>query len=325
MSDDLIKDIESAVANDINALGPNPHPDQIADIVATHARLGAGDNSVIADQAADRARQYYGERGIEPETASSMAGAQAHQDVVSSRPSVQEQAHDLLNQRPPGSQGPANADDVQQYTDIPIDGETKKTMNQVGEALTKSGSSPELAAQAQLAIANAASGGEVLPAGLDIHGKLKVTVHDVVDLTYQNSQIKTTVGDTTYVHKADVNIEATNVRLTANEIVIEPLNKETNWVKESKKSYRSIFSVSVGLSSTTTTTAKHKSYFGATATAVPSVSISYAPVRIGAAFRMATRAARREGIQAITYENTDGMTRKSNVFLWGVSVLLIFI
>lgn len=324
MSDDLVKDIENAVKDDIAALGPNPNPDQIADIVGTHARTGAGENSLIADQAATQAQKYYTEQGIDPQTAASAAGAQAHHDVVSTRPSSQEQADALVNR--PGGQGTApSADDVAQYTNVPIDSTAKKTMNGLGETMTKAGLSPGLAAQAQLAIANAASDGKVLPAGLDIHGKLKVTVHDCVELTFQNSQIKTTVGDTLQTHKADVNIKAQNVRLTADKIIIEPSNTETNWVKGSKISRRSIYSASAGLSSTTTTTANHKSYYLGTLTAVPSVAISYGQIRVGAAFRMATRAALREGIQAVTYENTDGMTRKSNVFLWGVSVLLIFI
>src|SRR5690606_2330841 len=44
--------------------------------------------------------------------------------------------------------------------------------------------SPELAAQAQAAAVNAAAGGSLMGAGIEIQGPLKATVHDKVELTF---------------------------------------------------------------------------------------------------------------------------------------------
>lgn len=328
MSDDLIGDIKEGVQTDIEALGPNPDSNKVADIVARQAQQGAAGNPVLEDHAAEWARQYHAQ-GVDPQTAAAAAGARAHQDVVSSRPSIQDQAAAL---RAKQGEGVPTAATVDEYTGLskPEMGLSDKelatvnsTLTETSENMTKAGVSRDVAAQAQLAIANAASGGKVLPAGLDIHGKLKVTVYDYVDLTFQSSQIKTTKGATTYTHKEDVDIFAKNVRLTADMILIEPTNLETNWVKGSKESYRDWFSVSMGLSSTTTTTADYVSLYGLTGSFAP-LNIHIAPIKVGAAVRMSTRGLARWGIQAMTYENSDHMSRRSNVFFMMASVLLIF-
>ncbi|MVW77741.1 hypothetical protein [Bordetella sp. 02P26C-1] len=330
MSDDLIDTIEQGVRNDLDALGPNPDPSQVADVVARQAQRGAGGDPVIGNQAAQRARGYL-EQGMDPETSATLAGAGAHQDAISARSGIQDQARDLLKRQHTADPGVPPVDDVKAYTDLPQQGlsadelaTTETVMQEAAESMGAAGVPAPIAAQAELAIANAAAGGQLLPAGLDIHGRLKVTVHDYVDLTFQSSQIKTTKGPTTYTHQGDVKIKATNVRLTADTILIEPTSLEINKVSESKSSSRSIFSATLGLSSTTTTTDDYHSLFGLNA-AVAGVNIHMAPVKVGAAFKMTTRGLTRDGIQAFTYENSDAMTRKSNVCFMAASILLIFI
>lgn len=329
MSDDLIDAIKDGVRTDLGALGPDPEPVQVADVVGQHARHGAGGDARIGNQAAAQAREYL-DQGVGPEDSAALAGARAHQDVVGQRRGIQAQANDLITQQ--GSDGPAvpSVDAVDNQTALSNQGidpgelaTTKSVMARAGESMSAVGLSPPVAAQAELAIANAASGGQALPSGLDIHGNLKVTVHDYVKLSFESSQIKTTKGPTTYTHKDDVDIRATNVRLTADTILIEPSVSETNWVKGSKSSYRKYYSVNIGLSSTTTTTDDHVTLYGASAAIAP-LTIHIAPVKVGAAYRMVTRGKTRDGIMAMTYENSDAMSRKSNVHFMLASILLIF-
>src|SRR3546814_10347759 len=79
---------------------------------------------------------------------------------------------------------------------------------------------PGLAAKAQVAAINAAGGGQLMAAGIDIDGTLTATVHSNVTLDFKSSQIKNTVLDTTYRHYNDVTILAKDVRLTAASIAI---------------------------------------------------------------------------------------------------------
>src|SRR3546814_5783698 len=52
---------------------------------------------------------------------------------------------------------------------------------------------PGLAAKAQVAAINAAGGGQLMAAGIDIDGTLTATVHSNVTLDFKSSQIKNTV------------------------------------------------------------------------------------------------------------------------------------
>lgn len=338
MSDDTLTEIiEKAVLEEIDALGRNPSPEEIADIVAKHAKKGAGSESAIADQAAERAREYL-DQGVAPEAAASAAGAQAHQEVVSARPSMQEQMDDLFKQQgtTKDERRTPTADEIVDFTKdarekasdtqeaVPISGKATSALTPFGEAVKGTDVSPELAAQAQLAIADAGSGGAILPTGLDIHGKLKVTVHDYVDLTYQSSQIKTTVLNTTYTHQNDVDIFATNVRLSAKSIIIEPTGVEKNWVKGSKESYISGYAYSSGTSNETETTEDYNSLFLATG-AVATTNFHYAPVKAGFAVRMDTQGGARFGIEALTYVNSDVLTRNTNKMFMTASILLLLL
>jgi hypothetical protein len=330
MPDDLIDTIQQGVRADLDALGPNPDPARVAEIVGQHAGQGAGGDPRLANQAAGQARAYL-ERGVDPETSATLAGASVHQDSVAGRPGIQDQADALLKRQQtdkPGVPSVADVDDYSRLSEqgIPADdlATSRTVMQEAGGSMTAAKVPPPIAAQAELAIANAASGGQLLPSGLDIHGRLKVTVHDYVDLTFQSSQIKTTKGPTTYTHKADVKIEATNVRLTADTIVIEPSELEINVVSGSKRSTRDFFSATFGLSSTTTTTDDYVSLFGLNAS-FAAINLHMAPVKVGAAYKMTTRGLTRDGIQAFTYENSDALTRKSNVAFMAASVLLIFL
>ncbi|MCD0501502.1 hypothetical protein [Bordetella petrii] len=319
---DLIKDVKDSVNEEIEALGPDATPEQIADIVAEQAQAGADGNTTLANEAADRARDLYG-RGADPDTAAAASAAQAHQDVVAQRPDVQTQGQQLLDSRSPDNDGAPTPEELQNYTGVDP-GDQRATVEDLTKSLQAVNAPPGLVPQAQLAVANAVSGGTVLPTGLDIHGNLKVTVHDYVKLDFKNSQIKTTLDKTTYVHKGDVTINAKNVRLTADEIVIEPLEKEINRVQTSKESYRKWLSVSLGLSTTTTTTVRHYSLFGASGSVVPTVNLHIAPLKVGAAVWMNTRGFGRDGIKAATYENTKSMSRTSNSMFLLASVMLIF-
>src|SRR5690606_4501809 len=125
----------------------------------------------------------------DPETSATLAGAGAHQDAVSARSGIQDQARDLLKRQHTADPGVPPVDDVKAYTDLPQQGlsadelaTTETVMQEAAESMGAAGVPAPIAAQAELAIANAAAGGQLLPAGLDIHGRLKVTVHDYVDL-----------------------------------------------------------------------------------------------------------------------------------------------
>src|SRR3546814_16331315 len=95
---------------------------------------------------------------------------------------------------------------------------------------------PGLAAKAQVAAINAAGGGQLMAAGIDIDGTLTATVHSNVTLDFKSSQIKNTVLDTTYRHYNDVTILAKAVRLTAASLAIDASVEEKKTVKRRQKS-----------------------------------------------------------------------------------------
>src|SRR3546814_2014395 len=118
---------------------------------------------------------------------------------------------------------------------------------------------PPLAAQAELAAVNAAAGGTVTSAGLDIDGNLNVTVHKEVKLTFQDSQIKTTKLNTVYTHHSNVTINAKDAKLTANKIDINAQVEETNRVSGFKRSVRNDSSLVIGTIHRTNTPVRYNS------------------------------------------------------------------
>jgi len=335
MSDtNLATEVIDGVNQDINNLGANPPRAAVEQIIASHAKAGAYGNPTLENRAADLAKQYYGQ-GMKPDVAASAAATQVYQDAMSARPSLQEQGNQLLGYRNPGNNGVPDAGDVQQFIDdrntglpadqrISLTGGEQNVLNDARSAMADAGIAPELAAQAQAAIVNAASGGRLLPAGIDIHGNLKVTVHDYVKLDFQDSQLKTTVGDTTYTHTGDVKVDAKHVKLTASSISILASEKEINIVTGSKLSERSVHSFTMATKYFMHTSGCENS-LGGLGIDLSLVNASYASLKVGTAWRMRTRGLSRAGTYGFVYGKSDRITEKKNNYLLGMAALLIIL
>lgn len=190
--------------------------------------------------------------------------------------------------------------------------QAKPSKTVLGYEVTKSmpaAVSPELAAKAEIAIMNAAAGGGLMAAGLEIDGQLTVKVHDFVHLDYKDSHIKTTVKDTTYTHKDNVNIYAKNVRLTAQEIIINATEEEKNTVTENKEIFRGVF-LTGGLFSGLHTKDNNKTFIGL-GLDVSGVNASYGSFRFGVAGVMTHKGKRRDGIKV--FGLTDNSTLEEHV------------
>jgi|SRR5690606_18306124 len=314
-----IPDIDDDVKAAINQLGQDATPQQIADIVAAHARDGVPNGSPELRQlAAEQALAAYQDQGMAPGKAATLGAVKAYEEGQKSKPSLQEQAQNFLGN---GTEVPT-ADAVRELPGVSM-GDHDEALDEATDRMGAADIPPGLAAQAQLAIANAASGGTMVASGLEIHGKLKVTVHDYVSLDYQDSQIKTTVGPVQYNHHGNVTIRANAAYLTADSIDIQAHESETNIVRGEKISNVNSFSLGWGpwyQSNFGSTTSKFA--FSVTAAGV---NMHVAPVKAGVAVRMVTRYAGRTGIKGISFDDTEDHVSKANLALMGVSVLMMFI
>lgn len=335
MSDtNLATEVVDGVNQDINNLGTNPPADAVKNIIAEHAKLGANGDPALESKAADLATSYY-EQGMKPDVAASAAATQVYQESMDARPSLSEQRDQLLRYRDSNNTGIPDSGDVQQFIDaknanlpagqkISMSSGANSALNDAREAMKSAGVSPELAAQAQAAIVNAASGGKLLPAGIDIYGNLKVTVYDYVDLDFKNSQIKTTVGDTVHTHTGDVDIHAKDVKLTANSIAILASEKETNIVTTKKISERSDCSFTMATTYFMHTSGCENS-LGVLGVDLSAVNASYATFKVGTAAYMRTRGLTRAGTFGFVYKKSDKINKKANDFLLGVAAFLIIL
>jgi len=302
MADNFAEEILKGVRNDLSNLGGSPSSETVEEVVVRYAKQGAGDDPLLQQQAADLARQQL-DAGMAPDAAAVSAATQTYQEAAAKRPSLDEQMHELLGYRPQGSQaapGQAERDKFFKNHGVKLTSSENEVLNQTASALSNVGASPELAAQAQLAIANAGAGGTLLPTGLDIHGRLTATVHDTVHLDLRDSQIKTTVGPTTYTHGGRVWIEAHDVKLTANEIHVNAAT-EVNTVNTMKVSTRSFYTGSIGSFQITTMPVVDTA---ATLIGVElnGINASFGTIRVGTAYRMNTRGFARRGMKGATYE-----------------------
>ncbi|CAM4332084.1 hypothetical protein BOTU111921_23870 [Bordetella tumbae] len=336
MSDtNLATEVVEGVNQDINNLGTNPPADAVKNIIAEHAKLGANGDSALESKAVDLANSYY-EQGMKPDVAASAAATQVYQESMDARPSLVEQRDQLLGYRDANNKkGIPDSGDIQQFIDaknanlpdgqkISMTSGANSALNDARDAMKNAGMSPELAAQAQAAIINAASGGKLLPAGIDIYGNLKVTVYDYVDLDFKNSQIKTTVGDTVYTHTGDVDVNAKDVKLTANAIAILASEKETNIVTTRKVSERSDCSFTMATTYFMHTSGCENS-LGVFGVDLSLINASYATFKVGTAGYMRTRGLTRAGTFGFVYKKSDKINKKANDFLLGFAAFLIIL
>lgn len=316
MAENFADELLENVRKDLTNLGGSPPPEKVEEIVVRYAQQGAGDDPALQQQAADLARERLA-AGMAPDAAAVSTAAQTYQEAAAKRPGLDQQTEDLLGYRPQGSNAAPGQSEREKFLKdrgIQLTGSENEALGQTASALNDVGASAELSAQAQLAIANAGAGGTLLPTGLDIHGKLTATVHDTVHLKLLDSQIKTTVGPTTYTHHGKVWIEAKDVKLTANEIHVNA-QTEVNTVNNMKVSTRSFYTGSIGTFQITTMPVMD------TAGTVIGVELnglnaSFGTIRVGTSVRMNTRGRARRGMKGATYETAKNhFTEKTNSFL----------
>lgn len=185
--------------------------------------------------------------------------------------------------------------------------------------------SPKLAAQAQAAAVNAAAGGSLMGAGIEIQGPLKATVHDRVELTFQNSYLKNTQGNTLYTHIGDVTIKATDVRLTASAITIDAKVEERNTVETRKESYRYAFNLGFGTYSTLSTPTSNNSA-SLMSLDFSGVNSSAAVLRFGLAWKMTHKGSWRQGVKGLTLSDKGtSEERQANLVVTGAGFLLVLL
>jgi len=308
--------------------GQAPDGQTIRDIIAKYARQGANGNPALEAGAEKRALEYY-DQGISPETAASAAARQTYQDATGPRPTLAQEADRVLGYHDE-DQIP-DSSDIERYIadrEVTIPAHEKAPLDRaladMREAFDTANIPEPLAAQAELAAVNAAAGGTVTSAGLDIDGNLNVTVHKDVELTFQDSQIKTTKLDTVYTHHSDVEIHAKDVKLTASKIDINALVEETNRVSSFKKSVRNDSSLVIGTFHRTNTPVRNNSLVGASLDA-SLVNFSFAPIKVGNAYEMSHHGIRRYGIKGVNYETLRNWKEKTKKNVRRVIAALIFI
>ncbi|WP_459617460.1 hypothetical protein [Bordetella sp. 2513F-2] len=181
---------------------------------------------------------------------------------------------------------------------------------------------PDLAAQALAANINAAANGTLIAPGLEFKQKLTATVHDTVNLDFKSSYFKTTKGETTYEHKGNVYIDATDVRLTASNIRIYAW-EERNTVSDRKESYRYISNIGVGSASGLFTSGSNNN-----ATAVGGdfsfLNMSIGGLRLGFAGVMSHYGDVRKGKKLLEIDSTKSKWDKgANIFLTAAMAYII--
>lgn len=329
MTTSIVDEVKKAVNEDIENLTQAPRANDpiVKDIIARHATLGAEGDPALEARARDLALDYY-KRGVPPDESAAYATAQVHQDAVNNRPSLDEQRSQLEKLKDSGNTGAPTPANVQKFADSKkreLSSASKGVLSDAGSSFTAAKIPPGLAATAQLAIVNASSGGTMLPAGLEINGDLNATVYDNVTLDFQDSQIKTTVGATTYTHTGNVNINAEQVYINAQSIKINASEKETNIVDGAKIARRSQLTLGLGPYSILNTPGCNYSMTGC-AIDFSVLNASAAPIRVGFAFFMHHHGKKRQGIKGFKFENVDSLKERSgNLALNGIAVLLLFI
>ncbi|MBV7481794.1 hypothetical protein [Bordetella sp. BOR01] len=184
---------------------------------------------------------------------------------------------------------------------------------------------PEDAAQALVAGVNAASGGTLLPPGLEFKRSLTATVHDFVNVEFKSSHFKNTLGNTTYQHTGNVEILAKDVRLSAKHIRINS-TIERNTVTVKKESYRYINNLSAGSWSGLYTSDSNN-----TATAVAGdlswfINFSAGAVRLGTALAMGHHGDVRNGVRLLEIDTERSKAdKKAYIGLTLVSAIGLFL
>ncbi|MBO9354460.1 hypothetical protein GG851_10685 [Bordetella petrii] len=185
--------------------------------------------------------------------------------------------------------------------------------------------SPELAAQALVAGVNAASGGTLLPPGLELKKNLTATVHQYVNVEFKSSYFKNTLGNTTYQHGSDVEILAKDVRISANHIRVSS-NVERNTVTSKKESYRYISNLSAGIWSGLYTSGCNNSVTAVAGDLSWVVNFSAGGIRLGTAVAMGHHGDIRTGKRLLEIDSGRSKAdRKAYVRLTLVSAIGLFL
>lgn len=324
----LVEDVLNAVNRDITNLGHAAPPEMIEKIVVRHAKLGAGSNQALQQEAADLARERL-QNGASPTDAATFAATQTYAKSVSQRPSLGNHGAELLGYRPAGATGIPGSNEVNAYLanhdDANMTSAQRGVLSSATESYGHANVSPELAAQAQAAIINAASDGVLMPAGIDISGDLTVVVHNDVTLELKNSQIKTTKGEVVYNHVAgNFHLVADDVRLTANAVNINASVTETNIVRNRKYSLRKEYSKTWG-SKTVTTNPLWDLTITGLGSDINGLSNSFGAVRVGAAVRMDTWGAGRIGFKGVSHATvrTTWMEKANGRLIKSAAIMII--
>ncbi|OZI52674.1 hypothetical protein [Bordetella genomosp. 4] len=181
---------------------------------------------------------------------------------------------------------------------------------------------PPVAEQALAASVNAAAGGTLIAAGLEFKQKLTATVHDEVVLTFKDSYIKNTLGETVYHHEGPVKIDATDVRLKASKININAWI-EKNTVEASKESYRYATNISVGSLSGLLTATSNNSVTGI-AGDFSVFNMSLGAIRLGTAAAMSHYGDSRNGKKFVALKSaTSKSDRAANLIATAFTMLFI--
>ncbi|MBO1111809.1 hypothetical protein [Bordetella petrii] len=321
MGTDNIQAISDEVNAAIEALGPDATAEQITAVIEEHARNGViyGSPS-LGDVAAEEAASAYAEQHLPPGAAATLGAAKGRQEADKDKPSISELAADIRNRN--ASAGVLSADDIAAATGISADS-NDGILKDVTSSLADHNVDPATASLVQSAVANAISGGALASAGLDIQGQLKVTVHDFVDLKFDSSHIKTTLGQVVYTHEGTVDIKAQSAYLTAGSIRIEASHSETNIVHAEKKSNVSNYSFSRGPWYSSDFGHSHSVSDWSVSGALLNAHV--APVKVGVAARMVTNFGIRTGIKGVSFDDVGDNVNKTNLALMGVSVILMIL
>jgi len=321
MGTDNLQNISDEVNAAIEALGPNATAEQITAVIEEHARSGViyGSPS-LGDVAAEEAASAYAEQHLPPGAAATLGVAKAREQAGKEKPSISELAEGIRKSNP--DSGILSAEEIAAATGVPVDG-NKGMLKEVTESMASHDVDPVTASLVQSAVANAISGGALASPGMDIQGQLKVTVHDFVDLKFDSSHIKTTLGQVVYTHEGTVNINAKSAYLTAGSIRIEASESETNIVTTEKKSNVSGYSFSRGPWYYSNFTRSHSVSGWSVAGAL--VNVHAAPIKVGAAARMVTNFGVRTGIKGIAFDDIKDNVNKANLALLGVSVIMMIL
>ncbi len=310
----LVDEVKRKVKEQIIAQGASGNNELINQIIGEQAAIAAEGNPALSEKAQQIAQNYYSQ-GIPPEDSAGYAAAQIHQEAVLARPSVDTRADQLLRLRTAEEKDDdaiASAGEVEQFArnnNIPIDSKSKTAISDISEILAETPIDSGDAARAQLAVVNAQSNGSVLPAGLEINGNLTAKVYGAVDLDFKNSHFKTVIGDTTYTHHSDIQIDAENVYLTASTISIEA-DKEINTVTGNKISRRSDLSASCGLFNIMEVSEVNRAYT-ALSVDISGVNASGAVSRFGVCAYMKHFGSSRHGVKGFAFGNADYKLNRS--------------